>query len=116
MQSKHVFYAIGILGGGFIAYRAFQWWQVKKANTGTTGVKPSGFTDGRNPSYNDAVNAAANDSTGSGSNTNEYDAAIGIANIVGGIVDTLNSDATGGVADSTSDVVDRAASLRAEAG
>lgn len=102
---------LGLVGGG---YGAFWLWRKHKLNAAQPGTAGAGVTAGNYMDELPAVQGAANDSTGSGSPTNVYDAVLGVADIIGGVVNTGMSQATGDVADDISDVVDRAATIRVE--
>jgi hypothetical protein len=101
------------VGAGFGAYKAYEWW--KKKNPPLTGGDAFGRPTGE-IGQTVAAQQAAHDDVGSGDPTNPYDAVIGVADIIGGVIHTGIGSATGEVADDTVDVVDQAATARSEGG
>ena len=108
-MSKHIWAMLGFVGAGVAAWYGWKWYKLRSQSGDGTGTVPTADV-----STSVAVNNAAHADTGDGESSNVYDAVLGVASIVGGVVSTGLSRSTGGVEDDTANVIDRQATLRAE--
>lgn len=106
----HIFLMLGIVGAGYAGY-----WLYKRSKAVKPGSGVSASTSDPNAQLEQIsdVQNAANTATGDGKITNPYDAVLGVASLVGGIVGgNRGTQTVDEFADTAEDTVDAAATLR----